>query len=262
MSDNYKNAVFDNTGNFKSLPLLLLPMNTLGFSYDTIPSTNSKAWELIDQGIKPPFYVTAQQQTAGRGQRGNVWISSVGGLYLTYATLFEYPMDRAPHLMLLTVWGIVNRLRQENIPVGIKWFNDLILESKKLGGIKTEIRTRSHTIHTAIIGVGINVLNPTPSNGIALNRVMPQITLSHAQNWVIQGIEQGFQDYQKNGINLILKSYQELVLNMGQTIEFQGSKGEITGVTAQGELQIHLSSPRSQIYNLPIGSLLLGYDFN
>ena len=52
-------------------------------AHDTLPSTNTEALTLARRGETGPLWVTARQQTAGRGRRGNAWISTPGNLYAT-----------------------------------------------------------------------------------------------------------------------------------------------------------------------------------
>ncbi|MGL4879477.1 MAG: biotin--[acetyl-CoA-carboxylase] ligase, partial [Waterburya sp.] len=116
--------------------------------FDSIPSTNTKLWELIDQGIEMPISAIpqatcsaiARQQTAGKGQWGHNWVSATGGLYFSLGLNLDLAIEHYPHLVIATVWGIAKVLRHYQLPVTIKWFNDLILNQRKLGGIKIETR--------------------------------------------------------------------------------------------------------------------------
>lgn len=230
------------------------------YSYDTLSSTNAKAWELIGRGIDPPFYVVAREQTAGRGQRGHTWLSPPGGLYLTYAIALDWKIDCAPHLMLLAAWGIADSFRRRQIPVQIKWLNDLILHGGKLGGIKTEIRSSQGQLRAAIVGVGINACNPVPPKGINLKAEISPIVLPVLESWAVGGIERGLDRYRAAGIDPILRDYQRLLLNLGKEIAVKGIKGTIAGVTAQGHLRVRLQSPGASAEAcFPPGSIQLGY---
>lgn len=235
------------------------------YSFESLPSTNAKAWELIAQGNAPPFAVTARQQTAGRGQWGRVWQSDLGGLYLSMAIAFDYPSRCLPHLTLFSAWGIADSLRQAAIPVVLKWPNDLILEGRKLGGIKSEVRSVSERMSQAVIGVGINVNNAVPKTGINLREYQPEheaFTVSAIADLVVQGINVGYQRYQTEGIEPILEEYLKLFINLGQSVVVENQSGIITGVTEQGELKVRLRSPGATTeVCLSPGSIQLGYDF-
>jgi BirA family biotin operon repressor/biotin-[acetyl-CoA-carboxylase] ligase len=241
------------------------------YFFAELSSTNTQAWEMIDQGIAPPFVVVANQQTAGRGQWGRVWQSNPGGVYLSMAIAFDFGIACSPHLTILAAWGIADALRQAKIPVVLKWPNDLILSGRKLGGIKTEIRSQTGQISQAVIGVGINVGNAVPETAIALQQyhqslatpyiIETPLLLSQIETLTVQGLICGYQSYLNQGIEPILKAYSQIIVNINQEFTFQGMTGVITGINDQGELIVRLRSlgARTEIC-LPIGSIQLGYD--
>ena len=63
-------------------------------------------------------------------------------------------------------------LREENINVCLKWPNDIFFGSKKLIGFLPRVITRGKEIIYVRIGLGMNVLNYTPSEGISLSKVL------------------------------------------------------------------------------------------
>jgi BirA family biotin operon repressor/biotin-[acetyl-CoA-carboxylase] ligase len=226
--------------------------------FELIPSTNDQMWEILAEGSITPVGAIALEQSAGRGQWSRNWESPPGGLYLSLGLSLNLPLENNFHLTLLSALGIVKKLRQEKIPVVIKWPNDLILSSKKLGGIKTEIKTQNNQIHQAVIGVGINWQNPIPNTGINLSNF--HLSLEKLAALTINGIISEYQNYSEQGIEQALNSYLKLLINLGQTITFEGNKGEIIGVNANGDLRIKLSSPGATTeINLPLGTISLGY---
>ena len=67
---------------------------------------------------------------------------------------------------------ICETLREENINVCLKWPNDIFFGSKKLIGFLPRVITRGKEIIYVRIGLGMNVLNYTPSEGISLSKVL------------------------------------------------------------------------------------------
>ena len=59
--------------------------------------------------------------------------------------------------------GIATVLRHYELPVSIKWSNDLILDRRKLGGIKIETKNDKNKLTKAVVGVGINWQNLVPN---------------------------------------------------------------------------------------------------
>lgn len=236
------------------------------YIFDTITSTNQVLRELLEEGKTAPLAAIATQQTTGQGQWGRTWHSPPGGLYLSVALDLQIPATDVFHLTLFSAWGIANALRTQNIPVGLKWPNDLVLQGRKLGGIKSETRTQQGMINQAIIGIGINWKNPVPVTGINLHSfltaeaILPISSLEQLAAITLDGLFKGYQHYRSQGIDSLRASYLELLDSLGRSIDVQGVTGVITGVTSQGQLQVCLRSPgaKTEIYLSP-GSISLGY---
>jgi BirA family biotin operon repressor/biotin-[acetyl-CoA-carboxylase] ligase len=246
--------------------------------FESIPSTNQALWEAIAQGQTPPIAAIAVQQTAGRGQWGRSWQSERGGLYLSLALDLNLTVQAATQVTLWSAWGIADLLRQYDIPVGLKWPNDLVLEGRKLGGIKCETKISQNHLSQVVIGVGINWENPVPDTGIQLSQYLssptsptsptspssPTSSISHLEQLaaiVLQGLYLGFQRYSQEGITSIVKGYLDYFVNLNQSIVLDGSPGKIIGITDQGELRVKLQAPgASTEITVPPGMIRLGYE--
>ncbi len=130
--------------------------------YNCLPSTNAELKRLAETGAPQGTTVIAREQTAGRGRMGRSFYSQKDtGLY--FSCLLR--PDCAPtDLMHLTcAIGVATCKAVEKatgVKPQIKWINDLVLDSKKLGGILTELSIDPKTglVAYAIIGIGINCL--------------------------------------------------------------------------------------------------------
>lgn len=128
---------------------------------EEIPSTNTYAQELLKE--KPPegTLVLAYKQSAGRGQKGNIWLTEPG-LNLTFSVILYPKFLAAKQVFLLskiTSIALCETL-QEFLPmqeVDIKWPNDMLLNHKKVAGILIENQLEGSRIGSTVIGVGINV---------------------------------------------------------------------------------------------------------
>lgn len=123
-------------------------------AHDTIGSTNTEACNLGRAGECAPLWITARQQTAGRGRRGNVWISEPGNLYASLL-LPGIPPGRAGELAFVAGLGVYDAIAELAPPVAsrlaLKWPNDVLLGGAKLAGILIEAEGG-----WAVIGIGIN----------------------------------------------------------------------------------------------------------
>lgn len=135
---------------------------------DTTASTNTYAKSLTapdtGEGDVPTVVIT-DNQTEGRGQRGNTWHSEPG-MNLTFS-LVVYPSwmsaARQFELSMLVALGLVETLRQyideEHHPewLKIKWPNDIYYGDRKIAGILIENVIGENAIERSVIGIGLNV---------------------------------------------------------------------------------------------------------
>lgn len=185
--------------------------------FPRVASTNQTLWELLDQGAPVGTVVIGAEQTAGRGQWGRQWESSLGGLYLSVALKPNWPATNSGDLTIAIAWGIATTLRNHQIPLQLKPPNDLFLAGRKLGGILTETRIQQGMITSAVIGVGINWENPVPAVGISLQsywqqeNISPQISsLETLAQLTVEGIFLGYDQLLTNGLDSLLPDYQKL----------------------------------------------------
>lgn len=255
----------------KSLSGLKSQPQQLDFSlhiFATLPSTNQKLWELIDRGATEGTTVIAIQQQAGKGQWGRQWQSPPGGLYLSLALAPHLPAQQAAQLTICGAWGIATILRQYDLPVSLKWPNDLVLSGRKLGGILTETRVKQGWISKAVVGIGINLTNPVPETGINLqsfhlNRSSPILSLEKLAAITLVGIASGYHYWQQEGIDPVLSSYQNLLTSIARSVEIEGRQGIVVGVSGDGNLRVNLypqgAAPLEEIRIKP-GTISLGYE--
>ncbi len=127
-------------------------------------STMDAAWHFIaNRQMDIWDSVIAVEQSAGRGQQKRQWISPAGNIHASW--LWPLPGSDGSEktgwdgLMSLVAGFIFARVFTElNVPVQIKWPNDLLVHDmqsggdRKFGGILVE-RRESHIL----VGIGINV---------------------------------------------------------------------------------------------------------
>jgi BirA family transcriptional regulator, biotin operon repressor / biotin---[acetyl-CoA-carboxylase] ligase len=128
----------------------------------TCHSTNDIALEWLE---KPDTHegciVITDNQTAGRGQRGNSWISAPG-LNLTFSIILkptsllikdQFIFNMA---VSLSIVDVLEKILPDSA-VKIKWPNDIYVDEKKIGGILIENTLEPPFMKTAIVGIGLNV---------------------------------------------------------------------------------------------------------
>ncbi len=128
--------------------------------FPSIKSTNTAM--AAEAGTLPhgAIFVT-DDQTAGRGQRGNSW-EAAPGENLTFSILLR-PRTITPiesfTISMLTSLSIADALEAHlhGKHVMIKWPNDIYVDDLKLCGILIENSFMGRTIAHSIVGIGINV---------------------------------------------------------------------------------------------------------
>lgn len=130
-----------------------------------LPSTNSYLKENFG-GMPQYAVVYADNQTAGRGQRGNGWESEPGRnllmsmLYFPPASLHPSCQFRISKGVSVAVARVVARLLHgvAHPEVAIKWPNDIYVGDRKVCGILIEhTLSGPDAIDHTVIGVGLNL---------------------------------------------------------------------------------------------------------
>ena len=108
------------------------------------------------------------RQTHGRGQRGRIWQAPRGGVWLSASIPWVAKQPFAGVFGLAVAVALAERLESSGLAVKIKWPNDLIVEKRKLAGLLPSLIHRGTKVRFARIGLGLNVCNRVPLEGIRL----------------------------------------------------------------------------------------------
>ncbi len=125
------------------------------YLYKKVKSTNNTAIRLINQGNQRGIILT-DQQSKGKGQRKNKWISMKGNLFLSvfFEISKKMPLSKIINLNLKIIKKITHK--KTNSLIRIKKPNDILINKKKVCGILQEIIFK-HNKKYLIVGIGINV---------------------------------------------------------------------------------------------------------
>ncbi|RGM48824.1 MULTISPECIES: biotin--[acetyl-CoA-carboxylase] ligase [Bacteroides] len=142
--------------------------------------------------------VTAEFQTAGKGQRGNSWEASKGKNLLFSFVLYPVFLEARRQFILSQIvsLSIKEELDQWINDVSIKWPNDIYWKDKKICGILIENDLSSHFIERSISGIGINInqeeFYSNAPNPISLKQITGQ---EYNRRIILDGIMQRIQKY-------------------------------------------------------------------
>jgi len=191
-------------------------------------STNSLILEKTDH----PVLLAAEEQTAGRGQRGRRWHSPHGaGITFSLAAPVRRPARELAALPLVAGVAVARALRALGAPVALKWPNDLVVGEAKLGGILVESRAGA-----AVIGVGINCRR-VPGLEAQLGRRVAFLELPD-RNLVIgrvgRALLEALQEFEARGFAALRGQWQAMDAHAGCRLRVRLADGTSMSGLSQG----------------------------
>jgi BirA family biotin operon repressor/biotin-[acetyl-CoA-carboxylase] ligase len=133
------------------------------YIFATVDSTNHVLAELADRGAAEGTVVLAEAQTAGRGRHGTPWFSPDGSnLYVSVLFRPRLAPRELPLFVPIASLALAETVWLEGAPARIKWPNDVVVGTRKLGGVLVEAPVIGDRVQHVILGIGIN-LNVHPA---------------------------------------------------------------------------------------------------
>jgi len=125
---------------------------------ESLPSTNTYLKRIPAKQFCHGVLAIAEHQTEGRGQYDKKWETEPSA-NLTFTLGFRpSSADRITLLTLMCAYAIQKALEPYlDMPIKLKWPNDIIAADKKIGGILTECMFYGKIPERVMIGIGLNV---------------------------------------------------------------------------------------------------------
>jgi BirA family biotin operon repressor/biotin-[acetyl-CoA-carboxylase] ligase len=219
--------------------------------YKTIDSTFDKARQLIiNKQVRGNFLLLAEKQIMGKGRNHNKWFSPQGGLWFT-AGFYNLPVRSSLtiYLALSIAKALGNLYPDIRTKLSIKWPNDIMLASKKMGGILTSAYPDLNYI---ISGIGLNTNNNTFPDNLAPQAVSLSSALNSAvDNDTLLGeifdcFATGLPDYLDNELENLKPLFDEQYSFLKDKrvvlqTEFELYKGSVKGINKKGALILQLA---------------------
>ena len=127
--------------------------------FQTLDSTNFKAYQLALNGAKEGEVVISESQKKGRGRLGRQWFSPPYlNLYLSVILRPKISPHQASLITLMAAVATADAIQKFSglLPL-IKWPNDILLQDRKVAGLLNEIHSEMDRIHFVILGIGVNL---------------------------------------------------------------------------------------------------------
>ncbi len=123
-------------------------------------STNTLLAELAQrQKLPEGAAVVTPNQTQGRGQRGNIWITEPGkNLTVSFLLLPAFAeAARAFEITQMVSLAVLDTVGDYVIRARVKWPNDILVGTQKIAGILIENLVQGAFLSQSIVGIGLNV---------------------------------------------------------------------------------------------------------
>lgn len=231
--------------------------------YKEIDSTNETAKEFASNDAREGFAVVADCQKKGKGRLGRRWESPAGvNIYTSIILRPHIPPVFAPQLTLVSAVAVAETVGEflnppaspfseggiKDFPplteggmggfLSVKWPNDILINSKKVAGILTEMDSEADRINFVILGIGVDVnmvKNMFPKELRAIATSIKEETgrdisrIDFLQNLYLN-VEKWYKLYLKNGFEPIRKAWNVYFKMAGKILRVQQMDKVVEGV--------------------------------
>ena len=176
--------------------------------------------------------ILTDDQTVGRGRRGNTWLSTPGNLYMSIILRSKVSLKDAGQLSFLSAVALVDTLTDvvgDTVAIQQKWPNDVLIEGQKCAGILLEAEAEGSKTDWVVLGMGVNLADspegaasiaqytdaPTPRDFI--DRFEPHFTALY-ENW------------QKAGFQAVRDKWMSKARSLNEQISVRLPKEELSGI--------------------------------
>ncbi len=223
------------------------------YEYQTLPSTNTTAKEMILSGVREGVIV-AEKQTAGRGRLGRSFFSE-NGLFMSIILAPEKIPFSPSFLTSAAAVAVCRTLRESGLNIGIKWVNDLYYQNKKVCGILTEAVSSGSHILGYVIGIGLNL--GTPDFPAELAEIATSIPIPcENKKDILYRILAHIEEALREDMTSLLQYLTENSVVLGKEIRFFGAKegeGIAIGLDPLGGLLVRTA--KNEILTLTTGEI-------
>jgi BirA family biotin operon repressor/biotin-[acetyl-CoA-carboxylase] ligase len=211
-------------------------------------STNDLALQLCQQSSAADgTVIITDQQTRGRGQRGNSW-EAEPGKNLTFSVILRpvfLPVRDQFFLNVVVSLAILDFLQNYAVKAMVKWPNDVMVGDRKICGILIENQVRGATFEHVVAGVGLNVnqqkfsMETPTSISLITGR---ENKLQSVFEGVLKNIEVRYLQLKEGKYSALKEAYIRAMFWFGEKRTFSTGEetfeGKITGIDEHGKLLV------------------------
>jgi BirA family biotin operon repressor/biotin-[acetyl-CoA-carboxylase] ligase len=193
------------------------------YECDEIDSTNTYLQNMYS--VYPNYFVLKTlKQTNGRGRYKRVWESDDD---LIFSILFKE--KKLNHIV--APLAICMALEKYDLNVGIKWPNDIYLDSKKLCGILIEDIYET-SLKASIVGIGLNIAKKNDD----YQYLAKYITID--KDFLLKSILEKYNELLNMNLIELIQNYKKYSIIIGKAISYKNNLYIAKDITTDGHLVI------------------------
>lgn len=205
--------------------------------------------------------LVAETQYAGRGRLKRSWFSPVGGIWMSVLLRPTWP--RSHQILALAFAAAVSRAigNVTKLSSALKWPNDLMIRSRKVGGFLAEATYQGNRLDHLILGLGVNAnikmtRLPKAIRGLStslsheLGREVDRTMLARQ---IIEEMDRSLRDFESGQTNELLDEVKGLCSTLGKKVQVTTAEGAFKGVA------LGLGGDGQLIVRMPDGAVVPFY---
>ncbi|MBW6478450.1 MAG: biotin--[acetyl-CoA-carboxylase] ligase [Bacteroidales bacterium] len=232
--------------------------------FERLDSTNKKARELQkDKDLPEGSIVICHEQYAGRGYGTNEW-ESAAGMNITATWILKPFFLKADEQFAITkavslaVSETVKYFYKGELPVTIKWPNDIYVKNQKIAGILVENNIMGNDIRDCFAGIGLNinqeVFYSDAPNPVSLKVLTgSNFDTNTCINLLSENLQKYYYQLRESGPDALNDKYKNSLYRLGELSEFVSMgtnlQGTIVGTDSYGRLEVKLKTGEKKVFD-------------
>lgn len=200
------------------------------FVYHETDSTNNRA--KAEHTAPDGSLFIAEIQNHGKGRLGRGWEAPAGvGIWMSILLKPDLSPSDVSQITLIAGLAVCRGLGHN---AKIKWPNDIVIGSKKVCGILTEMSAEINMVDYVVCGIGINVNIPSFDGELSKKATSLLIETGEKHNRarivgrVLTEFETLYTDFLENGLKNILSEYKNFCVTLNREVQVVYSHEAIT----------------------------------
>ena len=219
--------------------------------FDAVSSTNDYVKSNVDR-LNHGAVILTTNQTNGRGSKNHSWSSVTNESIALSVLIKNISVQLLKIIPIMTAVSIIDMLDVVGIEnSNIKWFNDIVIQDKKVAGLLCESVIQGEYADV-VLGIGINVNSSSlifqklglNHAGSLLTQTGKKYSVDLIVKLLVESIEKNFKMFSTRKVkdveNIIMDRYIARCITIGKMVKILKKDGVIiakaTGISSEGAL--------------------------